>query len=280
MSKTIPAPLLTHIAQPVTTLAYILTITRRDGVAFGMTEHSSALTVGGVVHQPGLTVGALASACGMEVDGGIFEVIPRTDPIINIPDLLSGVWDGAEVLIRQVNWMAPSDGTIGHKRGHVGNIEPTMGSVRVEVRDLRQALRTDTSGIYQANCRYRLGDTKCTVDLEPFTFSGTVEEVVSQMEIVDSGLAQAADYFTEGELTFTSGENNGKSVKVRLHEAGGVLHLDIDLIAVIDVGDTFDVVAGCLKRYTEDCVGKFDNGLNYGAEKDKPQVSDVVGSPT
>ena len=32
---------------------------------------------------------------------------------------------------------------------------------------------------------------------------------------------------------------------------------------VVTAGDTFVVYAGCTKRYTEDCLTKFNNGLNF-----------------
>jgi uncharacterized phage protein (TIGR02218 family) len=235
--------------------------------------------VDGVSHIPGLAVGSLASACGLEVDNGEFDLIYGSEPLVGTSDLLSGVWDGAEVLIRQVNWLSPLDGWIGHKRGHVGNIKRGLGSAKVEFRDLRQALRTDTSAVMQPNCRYRLGDSKCTVDLEPFTFDATVTGVVSQRVFQAAALTQDLHYFTEGRLTFTSGSNAGKSIKVSEFAVGAVT-LDLDPIEEILVGDEFTIVAGCMKRYAEDCVGRFDNGVNYGGEKDKPSVADVVKDPT
>jgi uncharacterized phage protein (TIGR02218 family) len=276
--KTIPSAVDIHIAQRVNTLAYVLTITRQDGEVFAMTEHSRALTVDGVSHIPGLAVGTLASACGLEVDNGEFDLIYGSEPLVGTADLLSGVWDGAEVLIRQVNWMSPSDGWIGHKRGHVGNIKRGLGSAKVEFRDLRQALRTDTSAVMQPNCRYRLGDAKCMVNLAPLTFAGTITGVISQRVFQAAALTQDVDYFSEGYVTFYTGTNTGKRIKVSSFLVG-IVTLDIDPIGVVSEGDQFLIVAGCMKRFQEDCVGKFDNGLNYGGEKDKPLVSDVVKDP-
>jgi uncharacterized phage protein (TIGR02218 family) len=144
---------------------------------------------------------------------------------------------------------------------------------------LRQALRTDTSAIFQQNCRARLGDEQCTVDLAPLTFAGTVTGLITPLSFQAAALTQDTDYFTEGYITFYTGANTGKRIKVSSFVVG-VVTLDTDPIDAISEGDEFLIVAGCMKRFTEDCVGKFDNGLNYQGEKDKPQVSDVVGDPT
>jgi hypothetical protein len=34
--------------------------------------------------------------------------------------------------------------------------------------------------------------------------------------------------------------------------------------ATIQIGDTFELVAGCRKRRPEDCLGKWDNNYNFG----------------
>ncbi len=40
----------------------------------------------------------------------------------------------------------------------------------------------------------------------------------------------------------------------------------------IQVGDTFDVIAGCRKRLTEDCKVKFNNVLNFQGEPHLPGI--------
>jgi uncharacterized phage protein (TIGR02218 family) len=274
----ISAGMQAHLQQPATTLAYMVKFTRPDGEVLAVTEHVKPLTLGGVTYQPGLRMQSLVSTVGLEVDNTNFDFV-SAEPVVTTPDQLSAVWDGTEVLIQQVNWASLGDGAIAHKRGHLGNIERGMGMVTLEFRDLRQALRTDTSAIFQQNCRARLGDDKCTVDLAPLTFAGVITGVISQRAFQAAALTQDTDYFTEGYVTFYTGANLGKTLKVSAFVLGMVT-LDIDPIAVVSEGDEFLITAGCLKRFAEDCVGRFDNGLNYQAEKDKPQVSDVVGDPT
>jgi hypothetical protein len=36
-----------------------------------------------------------------------------------------------------------------------------------------------------------------------------------------------------------------------------------EMYYAIEVGDTYTVTVGCLKRKTEDCRDKFGNGINY-----------------
>ena len=50
--KAIPPALQAHLAQPATTLAWLLRVQRRDGVVLGFTTHDRTLTVGGVAYRP------------------------------------------------------------------------------------------------------------------------------------------------------------------------------------------------------------------------------------
>jgi uncharacterized phage protein (TIGR02218 family) len=276
--KAISSNLQAHLGEGAHTLAYIVKFTRPNGDVLAVTDHSKPLTVDGVTYQPGLRLQSLSSTVGLEIDNTNFDFV-SAESVVTTADLLSGQWDGTEVLIQQVNWKSIADGTIPHKRGYIGDTSRDMGVVTLEFRDLRQALRTDTSAIFQQNCRARLGDNKCTVDLEAFTFSGAVTGTVSQQVFQAAALTQDTDYFTDGTLTWTTGLNAGKRIKVSNFVAGFVT-LEIDPIETVLLGDEFEITAGCMKRFTEDCVGKFDNGPNFQAEKDKPQVGDVVGDPT
>jgi hypothetical protein len=95
-----------------------------------------------------------------------------------------------------------------------------------------------------------------------------------------SGLAQAADYFTAGELYFAVGPyaTLGRPLWVLEHAAGGVITLAVPLYAgIATVGQTGTIIAGCTKRVLEDCRDKFANAINHGGQ-DGVTAEQVVGA--
>ena len=47
----------------------------------------------------------------------------------------------------------------------------------------------------------------------------------------------------------------------------------------VQIGDTYEVIAGCTKRRSEDCRDKFDNVPNFQGEPDRPGVDQLTASP-
>lgn len=81
-------------------------------------------------------------------------------------------------------------------------------------------------------------------------------------------------------LTWTSGDNDGLSVKVKTYSsATDTFTLMLPMVLPIQVGDTYSVVAGCRKRLDEDCRLKFSNVLNFQGEPHRPAVDDITASP-
>ena len=279
MSKTVPADLAN-----CGTLVFGVRIVRRDTTVFGFTEHDRAqpVTVDGVETllsaTPGFSIQSLVSAAGVGVDNTDVYVI-ADDSVFTRADILAGKWDGAKVYFFRYNWKLPASGLIPVKRGSFGNFTPQQGQVKVEFRDLRQALQQNTTWVIEEACRWRLGDARCTVDLAPFTFTAvTVTAVASAYEFTASALTQADDYFGEGFVSWLTGLNAGLRHKVKTF-AAGVVTLSEFAVYPIDIGDTFEIVAGCRKRADADCKTKFDNIINFGGEKDKQTRDDLASPP-
>lgn len=262
------------------TLVHGIRVVRRDGTVLGWTEHDrdATVTVLGqsieLLANPGFNLSSIVSTAGLGVDTAICDVMAGDQ--MTRADILARKWDGATVYLFRYDWTDPTAGTVPIKRGSFGNFKPKLGQFAVEFRDLRQALQHNSTWVLQEACRWQLGDARCTKNLAAFTHAGTVTAVASQYQFTDSGLAQAADYFGEGEIVWLTGLNEGLRHKVRVHATGGVFTLAEAAIFTIGVGDTFNAIAGCRKRFTEDCLGKFDNALNYGGEKDKPKRDDLM----
>jgi uncharacterized phage protein (TIGR02218 family) len=279
--KTITVANQAMLDRGMNTLEWSVKFTRRDGVVFRYTSGASDATLGGFVHsaQPGFKVSNITCTLGYGVDTLEMTVL-TTDDMVRA-DFLTGRWDRCRVEFNQYDWTAPADGTIAWPVYAVANVQPIQGGFTIEMRDLRQPMQQDYTRATGKTCPYRLGDARCGVVLAgspvTFTHAFTVTGVTSRSIFTCSGLAQATDYFSNGECTFAVGLHADLPLLVRSHSTGGVITLAVPLIDDILIGDTGTVVAGCLKRFTEDCKTKFDNVLNFGGQKDAPTTEELVG---
>lgn len=278
--KTFASGLAAHYAQDSTTLCQCLKITRRDGVVLGYTTAPIDVTVSAQLYLagPGLDIGDIVSTSGLAVDNLELTILPDDAGTITRADLLTGKWNGAAFTIFECSYADPTLGINTLKSGTTGEVRMQRGAFTVELRSLTQMLQQPVGAVTSKTCRYRLGDANCTVALAGFTFTGTVTAVASQQQFTAAALAQAADYYVEGLVTFTSGLNAGYTQKCKAFSAGKVFTLSLPMPYAIANGDTFSAIAGCQKRHLLDCETKFSNILNFGGEPDLPGV-DALTAP-
>lgn len=82
-------------------------------------------------------------------------------------------------------------------------------------------------------------------------------------------------YFSYGVIKMTSGANAGLSMEVGSY-APGTITLRLALPYPVAIGDSYSLVAGCGKRFTEDCVAKFSNGINFRGEPFLPGTDQIL----
>lgn len=274
--KTLPAALATHVALGTTTLAHTLKITRLDGLVFAFTSADQDVTIAGVLYRsaPGLDVSSVEVSAGLAVDN--LELTTLDDgSTFNKVDVLGGVWRNAAFVIARYNFNSPADGVETLMVGTVGEVELRRGSIVAELRGLQQYLQQTVGNVSSKTCRARLGDSLCAVNLTTYTVTGTITAVTNNQIFADSGKAQAADWFAEGVLTFTSGNCIGLQQKVKAFSSGQFT-LSLPMLQNIQVGDSYSVHAGCRKRLAEDCVGKFNNVINFQGEPHLPGIDQIT----
>ena len=280
MSRTIPAGLLSHYAGTSTTLAYGMKVMRSDAAVYGWTSHDVDVTISAVLYRsgPGLSVSELVASSGFSVDNAELTILPD-GVIVTRDDILAGRWSGAAFEIFRYNWSTPTERDVLFV-GTFGEVKLRETSATVELRGLQQALQQPIGSPSTKNCRARLGDTLCTIDLESATWkkTGTLTGVTSNQVFTDSGRAEAAGYFTEGTIAWTSGNNTGITARIKTHATGGVFTLMVPMMLTVQAGDAYTVRAGCLKRLQEDCRDKFNNVLNFQGEPHRPTVDDITKS--
>lgn len=263
--KSISAGLATHLGQECTTLATCWKCTRLDGTVYGFTDHDQDLVVSGVTYDAatGYTRSAIKTTGALNVDGldldGAFDSSAITDA-----DLHAGKWDYATVEIFQVNWADLTQGTLKLRKGRLGEVRSGRTVFTAELRGLTQLLQQQFGRTFGQACDADLGDTRCGVVIASYTFTGSITSRTSDRVFADSARSEADAYFDNGKITFTSGNNNGLSMEIKTWvNAGKVFTLQLPMPYTVQVGDTYSVIAGCRKRFTEDCVGKFSNGVNF-----------------
>lgn len=239
-------------------------ITLSDATTFGFTQHDKSLSLGGVTYNPlpGDWEPPIRSRVGTSVDNqsfaGTWENLGQ-----NEQDLIDGAYDDATIEALIIGWnLSPVEGFVIFK-GVLGDLSFDRDGFAFDAMDGLRDLSKNVGSSLQPGCNVVLGSALCGVTLSSYQVSGTITSVSNaRLSFTDSALTQGAAYFTDGIVTFTSGNLNGQSFTVESHATGGVITLQLPTIADIAVSDTFTITPGCSKT-TSDCSTKFANLDNY-----------------
>lgn len=287
--KTLTPAMIGYLQSDTQTFNTCLSIIRTDAVAFYFTDCDQPIVFGGHTYSPidAYSPSNLQSSADLSVDH--IEIMSYLDSAgMTEADVSAGKWDDAVASIFMVNRNDLTAGAYRMRDGPLGQttiISPAQ--FQQEVRGLNQYLQKQIGDVITPACRWDLGSTSltgppgnrglCNVNLVPLTVTGVaVTSVVSNQSFTASSLAQAADYFGNGKLIWTSGLNIGRRMDVQAHGGGGVLVLQLPMLNNVQIGDLFTIVPGCRKRFTQDCVTKFSNGINHGGFNRLPGLDKML----
>ncbi|MCC1493414.1 DUF2163 domain-containing protein [Cognatishimia sp. F0-27] len=275
-----------HLESGTGTVARCWSVTRRDGVRFGFTDHDCDLAFDGIVFraETGMTAKALQQATGLSVDNS--EAMGAlSDAAIREDDIAAGRFDGADVVAWLVNWQ-----NVGARkilfRGTIGEIRRGAGAFNAELRGLTEKLNRPVGRVFQKPCSAVLGDRNCGFDLETSGFRHEAE-LVSQVDgrVFDPGPLEGfgAGWFERGRIEVMSGNAAGLSAAIKHDRAGPtgarVIEVWEPLRLVPLPGDIVRLTAGCDKRFTT-CREKFDNVLQFQGFPDIPEEDWLATHPT
>lgn len=264
-------------------------ITRADGVVLAFTSLDRAIVFDGVSYQPCDSLSASASemfstpgqAGNLELQGII------SDDAITEEALFGGVYDNAAIEV----WLVPWDASNGDTpfrlaAGVAGNLSQgdlgfTMEVLTPGARLAQQALVQ----VYAPSCRFELGDSRCTKSLGALTVTGTVDSVgaldagtqSTRRAFYDAARVEAAGYFDNGVITWTTGQNAGAKSEVKRF-SGGNFTLWSPMLYPIAAGDQYSLVPGC-DKLAATCKTKFSNYTNFGGYPDVPGQDDISKTP-
>jgi len=281
--RTIPQNLAAHLAGEVTTLCHCWKLLRRDGQSFGFTDHDRDLSFGGVVFvaRTGLEAAEASTELGFAVGGG--EVAGAlVSAGLTEDDIASGFYDDASIETWLVNWNSPAERVLLDV-GSIGEIRREDGAFVAEVRGLMHRFDEERGRLFRATCSADLGDGRCGINLSSSAYSdtGAVTRTDGALTIAAAGIGFSDGWCTAGRLTWTSGDNAGSSVEIKVHRAiGGTDEFDLWQRAPhhIEVGDTFRVTAGCDKTHAT-CKAKFGNAVNFRGFPHMPGNDFIIRMP-
>ncbi|UFK26773.1 gene transfer agent [Roseobacter phage RDJL6] len=268
MSKTLASGLQSHLDSGATTMVYCWRVTRTDGLVQGFTEHDEDLTFDSTTFKAssGFTGTKINSELGLSVDNMNAEGALSSDTI-NEDDLAAGRYDAAVIELFWVNFEDPAQREVLLK-GSIGEVKRSETVFSSELRSLTHKLQQKTGRTYRRFCDADLGDNRCKVNLSDpaFSSSGSVSSVSGNRILTVTGLSpNDTDFYSLGKLTFTSGDNNGLTIAVKVHSVtGGVTKVVLWEEAPFPIvgATTFDIFAGCDKR-PDTCRTKFNNMVNF-----------------
>ncbi len=275
---TIPANLLLHLQEEVITIAYLWKIVRADAVTYGFTNVDKDLFVGGLNYKAstGFTETAIDKDSNLSVDNidvaGPLGTINAED--ITKTDLFTGRLKAAQLTITVQNYEDLAQTGYIIFSGEIGEVKDRGEQFEVEVISHTRKLQNIVGRLVMPLCDADFADARCGLALGSFTFSGTVRVVTSNSQFQDNVSAniinKADDFFGTGEINWLTGNNINLDADIKTFNATQVFVLNDAMPSTIQVGDTFNVVAGCRKRKTIDCITKFNNVVNHRGFTDIP----------
>lgn len=282
--KGIPPALAEALTGPATTLATCWRLTRRDGAAFGFTDHDRVLAFDGTEFRPELGFEASATTLEPGFAAGSSEAtgILSSDRIAEA-ELAAGLWDGARVEVFLVDW-TNTEARLLLRRAVVGEVSRAGNAFRAELRGLAHLADQPQGRVFSHLCDADLGDGRCALDLEAggFRLDGTVAAAEGGDRLHVAGIAgPPADWFAGGRLEVLDGPLSGVAGEIvsdRIEDGVRRIGLIAPLAGVPEPGTALRLSAGCDKRFAT-CREKFGNGLNFQGFPHMPGADRALAYP-
>lgn len=197
-----------------------------------------------------------------------------------IPQIIKrGFIKNAHVYIYLVDYVALDSTTLLFEGWATGGISYNQGELTVDCSSLLDKLNAKfPKYIYSEFCQHQLFGLYCGLTKASYLESGTATAGTTTQIIYASVFAfsnHASGYWLRGEITFTSGDNNGISRSIVEHGDGYIKTL-VPFIDTIAVGNTFSVYPGCDKSGAT-CESKFNNYSNFFGFEYCPSPSVLYG---
>lgn len=276
--KSITDDLKTTIENSTINLIRCWKITLTNGDIVGFTTNNEKITYDNVEY---LSVSSdniedIKSNIDVEEDSFKISNIISSD-LISANDILSGNYSNAEIEIFLLNGLNLNQGKVSLLKGKVSDIEYKDNIFIAKVIGLKNELNKEIGDVYTPLCRASFCGEKCKLNKNNFIFNGVISSVKdnSTFSTTDSVIISKANgYFENGVIEFKSGNNIGKKMEIKQFNSGNFI-LSIELPYILNIGDEFNVMAGCDKIF-ETCCDKFNNAINFRGEPHLPGIDIIL----
>ena len=261
--------------QPLSTLAFCWRIERRDGVTIGLTSHDRDLMIAGLRYRaaPGMTPSAVRSGIGLDGEDSDLAGGLSSDAISEA-DLMAGRWDGAALELQLTQWEAPGVLWLLLAQGEMGAVARKGSAFTAELIGAAAVLGAPVAPSTSPDCRERLGDRACRVDLAGRRQVAVVTGLEDGLVAV-AGLAAHAYAF--GTIRWMTGDNAGLEQAVIDNDGAGMTLVDPPPFAVMP-GTLAMLTQGC-DRQLATCAGRFANAVNFRGEPYLPGMDLLTRYP-
>lgn len=281
-ARTVPGALQAHLNGAATTTCRLLKFTLTSGQVFGITTLDQSIDYDDgegeitYVASNGFDPSALSAATGGGVDNAeAFALLSDEVPGITEEMVNRGELDDAAWVCYLVNFRDTSQGHVILGAGDVGENRMRWGVLWLpELLSYVMRLKQPIGGVWSLRCRAVFGSpadspTGCGVDISALWTEGEVEAVgaESDREFTADTVGSPSPY--PGRVEFLTGDNQGIEYAVE-GVAGLVVSLQETTRYPIQIGDTFRIRPDCGKRFLEDCIGVWANGVNFKGEPHIP----------
>lgn len=287
MPSTITKGLESLLAANMFRFAKCWKLTRTDGVILRFTDHIAPIVIGSDTYVPAsFDSSAFESKTGfpqnnIELRGYL------SSSAIAYEDLRAGLYRGATIEVFVVDWLYPWAGNFRTDTMTVESVKYTGEIWEAQVLGLTGLLRKKVGRTLNRDCDANVGDTRCGVAIESHRKTGTISTVSESRRVFTTTLVDADGLYDLGEITWTSGLNNGLQSEVKSYlNASGALTLQIRAPYAVAVSDTFSIIPGCA-GIREHCKGTSGTGgkpwatnINrYRGFPDIPGTSAILQTP-
>jgi uncharacterized phage protein (TIGR02218 family) len=251
--------------------------------SIGATSHTQDLTLpghDGVIFKSsqGGVPSTVDAETGHKSAGLSVESVFDSAAAITREAVEAGDWARAKFEMYTVNLRALAMGQLVEFSGRLGRIETEGPAFTAEARPKTSVAEGQVGRLAVAKCdvrrfadaafdnRCKLARSGTAADGGAMVATGTVTAATDNTAFTDSSRSEADDYFTMGEVTFTTGPLAGRTFEVREYDgATKTFTLRRAASLRIGVGWEYEALRGC-DRTAQTCSAKFNNILNYRGE--------------
>lgn len=221
---------------------------------------------------------------------GLISILNHNIGDLYQPTCRSDVGDGkCMVPIKPQQWSASL--AVGTDTTQAANyVRPLAFTTNAHALAIFVCTTPGTTGSSEPSWNYTVGATTSDgtavwTSLQPWMVLATVAAVTDQQNFkITYTEARAVDgWFTDGEVTFLTGNNAGRSLEIKNWvNATAIVTLFLPFSGTIQVGDTLTIYPGCDKTRLgiNGCKVKFNNIINRQAEDFVPGTAYLIQGPS